>query len=47
MTTLLENGWTPFAWLEAPAPHIPTDEEMRAAVEHFRGRLGGLSKNGD
>jgi len=43
MTTLLENGWTPYAWLdETPIPHIPTEEEMHRATEHFRGRLGGI-----
>lgn len=42
MTTLLENGWTPYAWLDmAPMPQVPTEDEMRRATEHFRGRLGG------
>lgn len=42
MVTLLEEGWTPFAWLDgATAPPVPSDEEMRLAREHFRGRLGG------
>ena len=42
MTTLLEDGWTPFAWLDhASPPSVPTDDEMRAAKEHFRGYLGG------
>jgi hypothetical protein len=40
MLTLLEEGWTPFAWLDAPPPHIPSEEEMQKAREHFRGRLG-------
>lgn len=41
MLTLLENGWTPFAWLDAPAPNIPTEDEMQKATEYFRGKLGG------
>lgn len=46
MLTLLEEGWTPFAWLDpAPAPPLPTEDEMRAATEHFRGRLGGADEN--
>lgn len=42
MTTLLENNWTPFAWLDVALPHVPTEEEMGSATEHHRGRLGGL-----
>lgn len=43
MLTLLEEGWTPYAWLDdTPAPHEPTKAEMAAATEHFRGRLGGI-----
>jgi hypothetical protein len=42
MLTLLEERWTPFAWLDtALPPPLPTDDEMKAATEHFRGRLGG------
>jgi hypothetical protein len=41
MLTLLEEGWTPFAWLEVAAPHLPDADEMKRAVDHFRGRLGG------
>lgn len=45
--TLMEEGWTPFAWLDAaPMPHVPTDDEMRKATEHFRGRLGGPGEPG-
>ncbi len=40
MLTLLEYGWTPFAWLDAPPPPMPTDDEMRRATEHSRGHLG-------
>jgi hypothetical protein len=44
MLTLLEEGWTPFAWLDdAPIPPLPSTEEMTKATEHFRGRLGGPS----
>lgn len=43
MRTLLEENWTPYAWLDpATPPHVPTEDEMHAATEHFRGRLGGL-----
>lgn len=42
MTTLLENGWTPYAWLDVVPPHVPSEDDMHNAVEHFRGRLGGL-----
>lgn len=42
MLTLVEEGWTPFAWLDgASAPPAPSEEEMLNATEHFRGRLGG------
>ena len=41
MLTLLEEGWTPFAWMDVPAPHVPNEDEMQQAIEHFRGRLGG------
>lgn len=45
MLTLLEEGWTPFSWLdEAPPPPLPSDDEMNKATEHFRGRLGGLDE---
>jgi hypothetical protein len=41
MMALLEEGWTPYAWLDtAPMPSVPSEYEMRAATEHFRGRLG-------
>ncbi len=41
MLTLLEQGWTPFAWLdEAPPPHVPEVAEMEKATQHFRGHLG-------
>lgn len=41
MLTLLEEGWTPFAWLDgADAPPLPTEDEMKRATEHFRGGLG-------
>ena len=40
MLTLLEDGWTPFAWLDVEAPPLPSVEQMTAAIEHFRGRLG-------
>lgn len=42
MLTLLEEGWTPYAWLDAAPPHVPTVDEMTSATENFRGRLGGL-----
>jgi hypothetical protein len=42
MLTLLEEGWTPFAWLDGAAPpHVPSDDEMQQARRHFRGCLGG------
>jgi hypothetical protein len=47
LLTLLEEGWTPFAWLDVSAPPLPSDEEMRAATEHFRGRLGSDLENAD
>lgn len=40
MLALLEEGWTPFAWLDVEAPPVPSDEQMKAAAEHLRGRLG-------
>lgn len=47
MTTLLEEGWTPFAWLDhATPPAIPSEDEMRAAKEHFRDYLGGEHDTG-
>lgn len=43
MLTLLEQDWTPYLWLDtAPPPHVPQEDEMNKAIEHFRGRLGGL-----
>ena len=42
--TLLEQGWTPYDWLDAPLPPTPSENEMRSATEHFRGKLGGEDK---
>jgi hypothetical protein len=47
MLTLLEEGWTPFAWLDAPPPSIPSEDEMRLATEHFSGRLGSALTDAD
>lgn len=41
MLTLLEEGWTPYAWLDVEPPHVPDAQEMKRAIDHSRGRLGG------
>lgn len=48
MLTLCEVGWTPYLWLDtSPLPHVPDEDEMKNATEHFRGRLGGPEEHPD